>query len=258
MKKAIMAISILFVLTSMTVMVSAETTVETNWDGSGDLNIDFVSGNDARSRFWTGGSQISGSYKGTDYNNNPYNYGVDTTRVQIKAEVTNGGHIEHLYNRTDSKTSMYGPAGQSSYSFITTDAQASFASSIRSNYADMIISNYKFQNNNQFTATGNHLMTHRILTGTGMGAEWYISANGTSSVTQMSDEARASGFKFGEGAGCYTNANVNIAGSGTYDLHAWAPNQIKTQSGITTDGYLHIGASFTSGFNFGNFALRGN
>ncbi len=255
MKKILIAGLIAFCMLGITGLASAGTTVNTSWDGSGVLGIDFKSGDDARSRFWTVGS--SGSYKATDSDNNPYNYGVDNTRVQIQADVTNGGYIEHLYNRTDSKTSMYGPAGQSSYSSINTNDTASFAMNIGSNYASMGISNYGFQNNNQYTATGSHVMTHQISTGTGMGAGWLINANGSSSVSQMQDGASASGFRFGEGS-CYTNANVNIVGSGTYNLNAYAPNQIKTDTGITTDGSLSIGANFNSGFSFGNFALSGN
>ena len=37
-----------------------------------------------------------------------------------------------------------------------------------------------------------------------------------------------------------------------------ADNSITTEFGVTTDGDLHVGATFGSGFNFGNFALRGN
>jgi hypothetical protein len=255
-KKIFLVGLITFALCAGVGLVNAETTVETNWNGAGNLDINFQSGDDARSQFWTGGS--SGTYKATDDNNNPYGYGVDTTRVQIKADIANGGFIGHQYDRQDSHVGMYGPAGQRSYSFITTDDTAGFAMNIRSNFADMIIGNYGFQNNNQYTATGNHILSH-VLTTENSGAFWTINATGTSIVNHMSDEASGSNsFEFGKGCGCYTNANVDIVGSGTYNLDAVAPNQIKTDTGITTDGYLGISANFNSGFSFGNFALSGN
>jgi len=257
MKKIIMAGLIAMALVGISGIVSAETTVETNWNGSGYLGIDFQSGDDAKNLFETSGAGIVGNYYAKDSDNNPYNYGVDSTKSEIKASVLDGW-MAYQYNRTDSKNSMYGPAGQSSYSFLGSDGTASFAWKTTSNYAAMKSSNYGFQSSNQFTATGNHLLQHRVTT-ENSGAQWTINATGTSSVSHMSDEASgSSSFKFGKGCGCHTNAKVNIVGSGTYDLEAFAPNQIKTDSGITTDGHLSLHADFSSGFSFGNFALSGN
>ncbi len=257
MKKIILVGLITFAFIAGAGIASASTTFETSWGGSGYLDIDFKSGDDARNRFWTNGVGIQGTYKGIDKDNNPYGYGVDSTESEIKASVANGW-MKYQYNRTDSKTSMYGPAGQSSYSFLGSDGTANFAWRTTSNYASMKSSNYGFQSSNQFKATGNHFLQHGINT-QNSGALWTINASGTSSVSHMSDEAYgASGFKFGKGCGCYTNAKVDIVGSGTYNLEAFAPNQIKTDTGITTDGYLNIHADFSSGFSFGNFALSGN
>jgi hypothetical protein len=257
MKKILIAGLIAFCMLGITGLASAETTVETSWNGAGYLDIDFQSGDDAKNLFKTSGAGIVGSYYAKDSDNNPYGYGVDSTKSEIKASVVNGA-MEYQYYRTDSKNSMYGPAGQSSYSFLGSDGTASFAWKTTSNFAAMKSSNYGFQSSNQFTATGNHFLQHGISTENSQ-AIWTINATGTSSVSHMSDEASgSSSFKFGKGCGCYTNAKVNVVGSGTYDLVANAPNQIKTDTGITTDGHLSLHADFSSGFSFGNFALSGN
>lgn len=238
----------------LAVGVSATTTTEITWDGAGNVGVDFIAGDDAENYFETSGSAISGNYYAEDRDNNPYNYGVDNVKAEVKANVGNG-YIEYQYNRLDSKAS-YGSAGQTSYSYLGSDGTASLAWRTTSNYAAMKSSNYGFQSSNQFSATGNHILHHTLATPNSE-AKWTIFADGTSTVSHMSDEAQGDRFKFGKGCGCFTNAKVDVTGSGTYELEAIADNEIKTDTGITTDGYLQVYADFANGFKFDNFALQG-
>jgi len=261
MKKIILIGIIALALVGMTGLSTASTTYDTTWDGSGYLDIDFQSGDDARSRFWTSGTGIKGEYHAIDHDNNAYSYGVDTTSVRTKAEVKNGGYIEHLFERKDSHEGMYGAAGQSTYSYLNSDNTASFAIDTNTNFARLRTSNYGWKNTNQFTANGNHVMTHQVNNGDGLlNAGWWIEAIGQTTVSHSAEEiGHKNRLKFGWGDGCTQRAKVDITGSGMYDLIANAPNKIETKEiGITTDGALEISATFGSGFHFGNYALSGN
>lgn len=257
MKKIVIVGLIAFAVFASAGLVNASTTFHAEWTG-GSHYYDFQSDDDAQSQFWTGGSH--GTYDAKDYDDNPYGYSVDTTDVKIDAHVTSGGYIEHQYDRTDSKTSMYGDPGEQSYTYITTDDTADFKWKTWSNYASLKCCNYGWQANDQIKATGNHFIAHELTNNDEEGAGVYIDADGTTKLTIMGEETwgKSSSFKFGHACGCYSNANVDIAGSGTFDLYANADNSITTEFGVTTDGSLHVGAVFGGGFNFGNFALKGN
>ena len=234
----------------------AQTTTDVTWNGSGYHSIHFQSGDDATSDFWTAGDSINGEYHAVDQDDNPYKYHVDTTDIKVKAHVSNG-YIEYKFTRDDSHTS-YGDAGQESYTLIDSYGTADFAWHSNSNYARLRNCNYGWQNNNQIQATGSHYINHYLAINDHEGAGIEINADGTTDLTIMNEAHWGSGFKFGKGCGCYTNAHVDITGSGTFDLYANADNEITTDWGITTDGYLGIHSSFTNGFHFANFALEGN
>jgi len=243
------------ILMLLAVGVSAETTVDTTWAGSGNFNTHFVAGDDATADFSTGGSVISGEWHATDSDNNPYNYGVDSVEAKVKASVENG-FMEYNFDRTDSKSS-YGDAGQNSYTFIGSSGTGDLAWRSTSNYASLKSSNYGWQANGQIQATGNQEIIHTFGTAT----EWagmHVVADATTYISDMSEGSNSGGYVFGKGLGCYTNAEVDIVGSGTFDLDAYADNSIVTDTGITTDGYLNIHSVFGSGFHYNNFALEGS
>ena len=240
-------------------IASATTSVDTNWNGAGSFDTHFIAGDDANADFWTGGSFISGEFHATDSDNNPYGYGVDSVEAKVKAKATDG-FIEYNFDRTDSKSS-YGVAGQKSYTsmnnMIGTGGTSDFAWRSTSNYAALTNSNWGWQANGQMKATGNQEITHTFGTST----EWagmHIVADATTVISDMAEKSTSTGYRFGWGDGCYTNAEVDIVGSGTFDLNAYADNSIVTDTGITTDGFLQVHSEFGSGFHYNNFALSGN
>ena len=238
-------------------MATAQTTFDTTWSGSGYHEIHFINGDDATTDFWTAGSIISGEYHAIDKDDNPYGYNVDTTDVKIKAHATDG-YIEYKFTRDDSHTSMYGDAGQESYTYIDSYGDADFVWHSWSNYAQYRSCNYGWQNDNQIHATGTHHIYHSFFINDHEGAEIEIGVDGQTDLTIMNEDHWGSSFKFGKGCGCYTNAHAEITGAGYFTMNAYADNEITTDWGITTDGYLGIHADFTSGFHFTNFALQGN
>lgn len=238
-------------------LVSATTQVDTIWDGGGSLDINFISGNDANVGFGTSGNLISGEFHTTDYDNNPYGYNVDTTDTTIKSHVGNGW-MAYTFARTDSYSPMYGAAGQESYTYIGSSGTGDFAWHSNSNYASLVNSNYGWQSDNQMQATGDHYIRHYLSVNPDNGAEIIVAADGTTQISDMCDSAGTS-FSFGKGCGCYTNAEVDTEGSGSFNLFADADNKIITDTGITVnEGNLNTHSDFTGGFHFNNFALQGN
>ena len=121
MKKRILitatfATALLFLAGISFVAIEASATVtRVKWDGSGTVNVNWKSDDDAKMTFYTGGNEIKGRIIMEDMNDNPYGYGVDTSDVKVSARVKNGGEIEYWFKRTDSYKPMYGGAGQEVY-----------------------------------------------------------------------------------------------------------------------------------------------
>jgi len=237
-------------------VVLAETTVDITWDGGGVFSTWFNVSDDATTYFGTVGSGIWGEFHGIDYHDNPYNYGVDTAEVKIKANV-HQGYMEYAFTRTDSHEPMYGEAGQFSYTYIEAD-DGSFAWHTKSNYAKLMNCNYGWQNDNQIWASGNFIVHHELSVDADRYAYIHQEGSGETNITSMSEEAQGKTFKFGKGCGCYTNAKVSSSGSGLFLLYAKSPH-IETDMGITVDGGdLLIQASYNNGFGMDNFALSGS
>ena len=269
MKKILIVGLVAFCLLGIAGLASAATTVDNSWNGSGNFETHFTAGDDAKSDFWTGGNSISGRYVATDEDNNPYGYGVDTVRAQVEATVENGGFIEFLNTRLDSKESMYGSAGETSYSYIDSSDEASMNFRTRMAYAELLSSNYGWHSNNHFTASGNSfLVSHELYDDTGEGAWIFNSGSGSTEIDLMSESTwgKTGSFKFGKGSGCYTNADISATGSGYFEVGAIAENQIDVDAlpiTINGDGTLgsaqyKLSATYGDGFNFGNFASSGN
>jgi len=232
----------------------AQTKLTTTWSGSGNFYLNFIAGDDANISFTTSGDSISGNAEIINYEDNPYNYKVDTVSSKIRSEVYNG-FIEYFFNRTDSYEPMYGKSGQQSYTYVEGN-HATFDWSTRSNFANLRNCNYGFKNNDQITADGNFLLIHGIYKGN-YGAEIYQEGSGSTKISSMSEEY-GEGFKFGKGCGCYTNAKVESTGSGLFSLTVSAPSHIKTDFGIEMGGgTLIIQLTYNNSFNFTNFALEG-
>lgn len=259
--KRITTLLAVLVLVSGAMTAVAQTTVVTDWDISGNFNFDFQAGDDARFQFSTGGFHAWGQATTTDSGDNPYNYGVDTVSAQTKANIDGGGYINARMERNDSKSSMYGEAGQYTVTNIySADGTAFFATNTRSNFADMITANYSYQSANQYQAAGTlYSIWHKIFAAEGEYAEVGVLGSGSANITLMSDEMRGSGWRFGEGAGCYTAASASGAGSGEFYVYGQAPNNLAVPFGaVGGGGSWLLEINYNNGFNVNPINMSGN
>jgi len=233
----------------------AQTTVDLNWNVlGGDIGIDFQAGDDAYAGLRTGGSYIFGEFHGIDYDNNPYNYNVDTVRAKVRANIDGGGYVEFIMERQDSWAPMYGPEGQVTYTKLETSGSGFFATNTRTNFASLRTHNYGFQNDNQWRATGDFKITHYIMAATEpYGAGFYAEGSGSINVTLMSSEVRGnSAWRFGEGAGCYTNAHAEGTGSGIFEVGGAAPTELHAFGATIGGGSVTLNILYNNGFSTAN------
>jgi len=240
---------------------NTETVSNHAWDfTAGWYGFDFQSGNDARVDFFTTGfGSAHGTARMSDCNSNPYNYGVDTTRAQVKANVDDGT-IAFYMVRQDTRS---GPAGQVMSTTIDAFGEASFATNTRMNWHGVVTSNYAFQNNSQFTAAGSWFeIDHYIHAGDpDSHAGFYATGDGSVDVTLMSHEMRGASFwRFGEGAGCYTNAEASGTGSGYFEVYGAAPNSLRHPFGgeVPGGGSIVLQINYNDGFNLDAINMRGD
>jgi len=283
MKKTISMLAVLLLTIGI---VSATTTVDTTWSGSGNLDTHFVSGNDAHSDFWTGGSVIWGNYKATDVDDNPHSYGVDTTYSSVDAGISGGGFLKFQNQRDDSKVSAYGNAGQNSYSYISTlDGTAEMAWYSWTNYAEMANCEYgtgkpKTTSGKNFEASGsNYHMYHTLTDADGDGAYFEGYGSGSAMVKLQGEKSGGTSSYFNMGSlpicgdGCAWNNNYATysgTGSGDFEVHGWADNGLTVGCPTCGNGFtipgdgsdnsatydLHVGYSGT--WSNSNFGVAGN
>ena len=123
----------------------------------------------------------------------------------------------------------------------------------------MITGNYGFQANNQYSATGSvYVIDHSIQADPNKYAGFYATGNGATTVTLMSSEMRASGWRFGEGAGCYTNASASGTGTGYFEVYANATNSLSGNNWSAGGGSFSGIISYNNGFEYNNINMRGN
>ncbi|MCD6470693.1 hypothetical protein J7L29_07845 [Candidatus Bathyarchaeota archaeon] len=237
----------------------AATEVDVGWDTSGSVSISVFADDDAESYFNTEGSYISGKFYAKDANDNPYGYGVDTFDVWAEAEVEGGGYIEFWTVRTDSHGS-YGGAGQKRYSFVSSSDWASMKFRDNTNFARLRCSEYGFQSNDQFQASGNYTIFHQLTDSDENGMYVSLEGLGSGKITVMNGEAWGSSWKFGKGCGCYTNAKASATGSGTFVATGWAQNYLKSDLGfeLPSGGSFLLSIAFEDGFSIDNFASEGD
>lgn len=237
MKTKIMAILTALLMVGF---VSADPTViEIDWNTAGTINIDAISSDDFESQFnMFSGNQVFGSFKLTDSDDNPYSYGVDTVTAQVEGAIAGGGFMEFINTRTDSKVSMYGDAGEQSYTYIETSDTAYLNFRTSGNYANLQSCNYGFHASNHFGASGNFLVQHSLNDDTGEVAWIETYGIGTTNIDLMGESTwgKTGSFKFGKGCGCYTNADVSATGTGYFEVGAIADNQIDVDIGLTVFG----------------------
>ncbi len=262
---AVLLATIALLTVGGTAMAADPTDVNVNWSGSGGVSGGIVAGNDADAAFDTAGNSISGSFSATDSNDNPYGYGVDSFKACFNGSVSNG-YMNAWANRNDSKTSMYGPAGQHSWSYVGTDGDASMAYRTTTNYAQMRDCSFGYQlpGGHNVTVAGatSYLIDRGILDGRGnMG---YVLATGDGSATLDCMSAEASGgwdLKLGHGCGCYTDANFNATGTSGYFEATGIGNNNVTFHGLGASsggGTLSFIANWVNSFSIGDYSLSAN
>lgn len=236
----------------------AATDTTFTWSGTGSFGATFNSDNDAKAQVQANG-WTSGTFYAKDFGDNPYSYGVDTTLAQLDSDILGGGNIYFKFNRMDSKVSMYGPADQWTQSYVGSSGTGGLTFRSQSNYAALVSSNYGFQSDNQFTASGgSYLIQHDLYNGANYGG-LQASGSGTMAIDHMSDDTGNTAFNFGRGAGCYTNANVDATGSGAFGLLGFGG------AGLSGNGWGMGGpATYSATWTFGggltvsNYAFGGN
>ena len=257
-------------------VVSAENTTDLTWNGSGEVAIDVFNGDDSESHFYTVGNWISGQFHAKDMLNNPYNYGVNSTSAWTSALFQGGGLIEFETLRNDSyPTSMYGDAGQRSYSKVfSVDGDGEMAHINSTNYASLLSSNYGIRsdwtsNGHMFEATKNFEIYHGLWDADGDGASFNAYGYGDSAVGYldiMEGKSTGSSFIFGDGCGCYNNADYSALGSGELLWNAHADNQLNIDwFGLTVDGdgtddsaMMNLYFKWADGFTIPNLIVNGD
>jgi len=243
MMKKLFTLAVL-VMAMSSLVFAAPTTVKMIWDAYGGMGIDFtfLNGDDSFATLQTAGNYYFGQFDGKDSDDNPYSYNVDSGLFQLRASVESGGYIDYRVERTDSKSSMYGPAGQFSDSSVgSSDGTAFMAQQTVTNYASQKNCNYGFEANNQFQAAGTAFsIWHEIQDGAGDGASVWVLGSGSASVTYMSDEMGGSSFRFGRGCGCYNNCGATGTGSGVFELEAWATNSLSGDGWSAPSGGTYL------------------
>jgi hypothetical protein len=246
------------------------TEVNMNWSGSGSVGTTVTAGNDAIIHFAASGSGISGNFTAKDFNDNPYFYNVDTVSSYIQSAVADGSSWYRV-NRTDSKVSMYGPPGQISYSFIGANGgTAEMATGGFTNYAELEDPTYgkpKTTSGKNFEANASSYLIYRyIQTSDGDNAWFQAQGSGTALIDCMSCNAWGSWFDFGRGSGCYTNADAQFTGAGSFQVMGSAGNSVSfpglglTATGDGTPGSasLQLIANWVSSFNIADYSMSGN
>ena len=266
MKKMMNGMAVLCIMALLVGTVSAVTTVDTTWSGSGNLASTVDASGNQKTTFSTGGNVISGQLTVVDQQDNPYNYGVSSVKTYLVATVQGGG-LDYVVDRTKSKESMYGAPGQRAYTYAVADANSviEVATGASSNYASMGVGTYakpKTTGGYNFRGVGTSFgVQHGVVTSDLDGAELILNGAGTVGINAMSSDIGASSYKFGKGQGCYTNANVVATGSGNFKINAVATNQMKIDAGnVVANGPViyNMNLNYGSGLTYGNFALEGN
>ena len=226
-------------------LADAPTTVIVNWGGAGTVTGTTVAGAAATYSFQTTGNSIAGNFNATDSNDNPYSYGVDSSRAYIDADVS-GGTIAYQSNRTGSYSPMYGPAGQVTSSFVGVHADGigEMATGNGNNYAGGGTGTYAQPHTSggyNYQASGTDYLIQSYVGNGGtisapIGNNAFVQSvgTGTSKINDMSNDYGSTSLTLGKGQGCYTNANGVMTGNGQFVVGATGTNGIQSALGSYT------------------------
>ncbi len=221
-------------------LADTPTVATVTWNGGGIIGGTVTAGDDAVATFAVNAGVASGTFTVTDSNNNPYGYNVDSVASNIEASVS-GGWTQYIVTHTDQYTSMYGPAGQHTNSYISAspDGSAQMAMWTSTNYAAMGEANYGHSwtpSGDTFTANAaSFQIIHQVWDSDAETA--YINAlgSGVAHLDVMSSDLSAHSLTFGSGAGCYTDASFDGSGNQNVTFFSGGNNGV-SQFGITTTG----------------------
>jgi len=258
-----LALVVSLLLFTIPVYAQPPTEVNVDWDGAGWVGVNVDTG-DAQAGVGTGGDYISGAYSAIDSNNNPYGYNVDSFSATMNAFVENG-MIDTGCLRTDSKTSMYGSAGQESWSFVGVDGgTAAMAYRSTTNFAAMRDCSYKFQlpgGHNIIVDAALYEIHRGILDGQGNSGILNASGSGIATLDCMSAEASGNGgIRFGRGCGCYTDASYVATGSGLFDVTGIGASSVTFNGmGVSSGGgTLSFIANWVNSFSISDYSITAN
>ena len=250
-------LGLMAILAMPLIPVKAETNLQMSWDGSGSISAVFNT-SDAFMLFNTAGNRIWGSLNATDYDDNPYSYGVDTFEARVKSFMEGGGEAEFYVSRLVSHESMYGPADEESHTYLSTSDQGHVIFRVRTNFARLRSSNYGYQSDSHFWASGLFYIEHSLTNGLNY-ATLAASGDGEIRIDHMSDDTFGSEFKFGFGCGCYTNSDAEASGTGVFEVYAHGEN------GLYGDGWsaggpaeYHFGVIYGDGFQAEGYWVGGS
>ena len=234
------------------------TEVDVTWDGSGYIDTEVDTG-DAHAGFMTHGDVIIGTYTATDSNNNPYNYGVDNFVALFDGHVENGGMFTGC-ERTDSKTSAYGPPGQESYSIVTVeDGWANMAYRTTTNYAQMRDCSYGYQlpgGHNVVLSAAEYYIDRYIADSDGESGEFEAWGTGSATMDCMNGEASGNwDLRLGGGCGCYTDANFNATGAGHIEVTGSGDIGVTMMGNSTGGGTLQFIADWVGSISMPDWSI---
>lgn len=275
----VIAIIALIVL-CVPVFAAAPTTVTVNWNGGGVVNGQVNTG-DTTTVFGVNANNAVGTFTATDFNDNPYSYGVDSNSAYMGGSFSNGGSMTFQTTRNTSYSPMYGSAGQEVYTFVGSNGSGSLSTDSGTNYAGMTNGMYgqTVVGGADLTANGsNYLIQQYVLNSVGQpsgnGAGLQAAGNGSAAVNDMTTGASGgSQANLGWGGGCYTNATAAFTGAGTFSVWGTASNSVSTPiadasgalvpggwvangNGSTGSATLNTIMNFVNGGSVGNFSVK--
>ena len=264
-KKLLIALSVALLLVlslGSAVFATDPTNVTVTWDGAGVVDGSVDTG-DALTYFHSEGSNHIGTFQATDSNDNPYNYNVDTCSFSLDTVIGGIGWADLEVNRTDSKSSMYGVAGQQSYTYVgVSNGLATLQNRSWTNYASMKDSNYGWNANDHITVIGATAYTLQRFMDSGNVnfAEFWASGTGDADLDCMSSEAGAGQVRLGWGCGCYTNADFTASGAGTAKLTGVGNNSATTAMtpGMVGATSFQIIANWVGSFSIADYSTTAN
>jgi len=260
----ITAIIAIVMLAAPAFAVPVATDFTLDWSGYGTVTGTFNSGDDAVASMQTSGN-TAGTFYAVDTGIAPYSYGVDDSSAWMRGDITNGGGtLNFNYARTDSYEGMYGSAGQWSNSFVGSTGTGSLDFRTSSNYASLVSSEYNWQTNGQFQASGSLFeISHTLQSGDPDNwGSMSVVGSGSAVVDYMADGyTGGDGFRFGSGDGCYTNADILTTGNGQAVVHGQGDSYLSAYDGSWTmplGGIYSSTWNYNSGLAVNNFAFSGN